>query len=150
MWDNKRVKIKQNTLRNDCKVCSLKSADTKHKTASLKCSCVKRLYTENFQKWKIIPLQYINTLFGKNFQFHSNLNIPKNTLSHFPSFYNDIMKLWSKYYSNQPSLPSTITSQYRWFNSFIMTDKKVVFHKKFSEKNKFFNDLIKENGRFKT
>ena len=36
--------------------------DIEHKIASLKCSWVKWLYTENFHKWKIIPLQYINFL----------------------------------------------------------------------------------------
>ena len=77
LWDNKKVKIKQSTLRNDYKNGSLKSVDIEHKMASLKCSWVKQLYTENFHDWKIIPLQYINKLFGKNFQFHSNLNIPK-------------------------------------------------------------------------
>ena len=100
---------------------------------------------------KIIPLQYINKLFGKNFKFHSYLNIWKNPLSYSPSFYKDILKLWTKYYSNQPSLPSTIVSQYLWFNSFIKIDNKVVFHRKFSEKNiNLVNDLIKENGKLKT
>ena len=77
LWDNKKVKIKQSTLRNDYKNGSLKSVDIEHKMASLKCSWVKQLYTENFHDWKIIPLQYINKLFGKNFKFHYNLNIPK-------------------------------------------------------------------------
>ena len=35
---------------------------------------------------------------------------------------------------NQPSLPSTITSQYLRFNSFIKIGNKVVFHRKFFEK----------------
>ena len=65
----------------------------------------------------------IYKLFGYNFKFHSNLNILKNTLSYFPIFYKDILKLWAKYYSNQPSLlPSTIVSQYLCFNSFIEID----------------------------
>ena len=150
-WDKKKVKTKQNTLRNDYKDGGLKSVDIEHKIASLKCSWVKHLYTENFHEWKIFPSQYINKLSGKNFKFHSNLNVPKNTLSYFPSFYKDILKLWSKYYSNQPSLPSTILSQYLRFNSFIKIDNEIVFHKKFSEKNiNFVNDLIKENGKFKT
>ena len=101
LCDNKEVKIKQNTLRNDYKDGGLMSVDIrggsrtvatsnvelfviivngfqpltiitknstldvaavldppldiKHKIASLKCSWVKRLYTENFQEWKIIP-----------------------------------------------------------------------------------------------
>ena len=87
----KQVKIKQSTLRNDYKDRgrgggSLKSVDIEHKIASLKCSWVKRLYIENFHEWKIISLQYINKLFGKNFKFHFNLIIQKNTLSCFPSF----------------------------------------------------------------
>ena len=97
MLDNKNVKIKQNTLRNDYKEGGLKSADIELKIASLKCSWVKRLYTLNFQEWKIIPLQYINKLFGKNFKFHSNFNILKYTL-YFLSFYKEIPKLWGKYY----------------------------------------------------
>ena len=86
MWDNKKVKIKQSTRRSDYKDGGLKSVDIVHKIASLKCSWVKRLYTENFHEWKIIPLQYTNKVFGKNFKFHSNLNTTKNTLSYFPSF----------------------------------------------------------------
>ena len=110
LGDNKNVKIKQNTLRNDYQDGGLKSVDIEHKIVSFKCSWVKRLYTENFHERKIIPLQYMSKLFGKNFKFYSNLNIPKNTLSYFPSFYKDILKLWTKYCSNQPSLPSAIVS----------------------------------------
>ena len=112
LWANKKVKIKQNTLRNDYKDGGLKSVDIEHKIARLKCSWVRRLYIEISHWWKIIPLQYINILFGKNFKFHPNLNIPKNILSYLPRFYKDILKLniLNRYYSNQPSLPSTIPS----------------------------------------
>ena len=65
------------TMNDDCKrkvkhlyfvqiqrlqTCRLKSVDIEQKIASLKCSWVKRLYTETFHEWKIIPLQYINFL----------------------------------------------------------------------------------------
>ena len=82
----------------------------------------------------------VNNLFGKNFKFHSNLNFPKNTLSYLPSFYKNILKLWSKYYSNELFLPSIIVSQYLWFNSSIRIDKKI----------NFVNDLIKGNGKLET
>ena len=84
-------------------------------------------------------------LFGKNLKFHSNLNTLKNSFPYFPNFYIYILKLWSKYYSNQPSLPLTIN-----FQSFIKIDNKNVFHRKFLRKKMFVNDLIKENGKFKT
>ena len=65
------------TMNDDCKrkvkhlyfvqiqrlqTCRLKSVDIEQKIASLKCSWVKRLYTETFHEWKIIPLQYTNFL----------------------------------------------------------------------------------------
>ena len=103
--------IKQNILHNDYKDGGSKSVNIDHKIASLKCSWVKRLYTENFHKWKIIPLQYKNKRFGKTFKFRSNNITSKDTLTYFASFCKDILKLWSKYYPNLPSLPSSIISQ---------------------------------------
>ena len=54
LWDDKKVKMRQSTLGNDYKDGGLKSVDIEHKIASLKCSWVKRLYTENFHEWRII------------------------------------------------------------------------------------------------
>ena len=71
-------------------------------------------------------------------------------LLYFPSFWKDIPKLWSKYFSNQPSLPSTITSQYLRFNTFIKFDNKVVLYWKYLEKTNFINNLIIEIGKFKS
>ena len=119
LWDNEKVKNKQNTLRNDYKDAGLKSVDIEDKFTCLKCSWIKWLYTENFHASKIIPLKFINKLLRKKFKFHSYLDIPKNTLSYFPSLYKDIEQLWRKYYSNQSFLPSATVSQYLWFNSFI-------------------------------
>ena len=77
----------------------------------------------------------IYKLFGKSLKFYSNLNILKNTLSYFASFYKDILKLWSKYYSNQSSLPSNIISQYLWLKVFIKIDNiKLLFLGSFWEK----------------
>ena len=64
--DSKKVKTKRNTLRNDYKDVGLNSVDIEHIITSLICSWVKWLYTENFPEWKIIPLQYINKLLGKD------------------------------------------------------------------------------------
>ena len=53
LLENKNVKIKQRTLRNDYKDRSLNSVDIEHKIASLKCSWVKLLFTENFHNGKL-------------------------------------------------------------------------------------------------
>ena len=86
MWDNKKVKINQSTLCNDCKDGGLKNVDIEHENITLKFSWVKRLYTENFCEWKIGCLQYINKFFGKIFKLYSNLNITKNTYTIFVVF----------------------------------------------------------------
>ena len=64
-----------------------KSVDIVHKINALKCSWIQKLYNESFHEWKIIPLRYINQYLGKNFRFHSNLNIPHNVLYNLPSYY---------------------------------------------------------------
>ena len=69
----------------------------------------------------------------------------------YPSVYNNILKVSSKYYSNQPSLPLTIASQFLWFNYFIKIHNKV--HRKFLKKKKtakFVKNIFEENGKFKT
>ena len=52
LWDNRKLKTKKNTLRNDSKDGGLKSVDVEHKIASLNCSWVKRLCTENSNECK--------------------------------------------------------------------------------------------------
>ena len=52
-WDNKKVKIEQNTLCNNYRDGGLKSVDIEHKIASLKCSWVKQLYTKIFMSGKL-------------------------------------------------------------------------------------------------
>ena len=44
------------------------------KVISWQCSWIKRLYDENFHKWKIIPSNLINTIYCENFKFHSCLD----------------------------------------------------------------------------
>ena len=71
----------------------------------------------------------------------------KNTLPYFPSFYKYILKLWSKCCLNQLSLPSTVISQH--LIVLYRLRIKLFFIRRFWEKI-FLNDLVKENGKFKT
>ena len=86
-WGNKRAKIKHDTLYNNFTEGGLRSVDIKHKISALKCSRIQRLYNENFDEWKLTPLRYIHKAFGKNFKYHSNLQIPSYLICTFPSFY---------------------------------------------------------------
>ena len=48
--------------------------------------------------WKIILSYLIDTYIGKNFKFHSNLDIPANKLNRFPIYYKEIFKRSSENY----------------------------------------------------
>ena len=150
LWSDKKVKIKHDTLCNDYKDGGLKNVDIVSKINALKCSWFQRLYNDNFHEWKIIPLRYISLYLGKNFKFHSSLEIPLNILDNFPTYYKNLMQCWIKHLSKPPITPSAVASQYLWFNTNIKVDKKVVFYKEFSDKQvNFLTDLFDVYGKQK-
>ena len=91
----------------------------------MKCSWIRTLYNECHHDWKIIPLNYIYNALGKNFKFHSNLSTPE--------------------------VPSLVSSQFLWYNSYIKIDNKVVCYKDFADKNiNYVSDLFDEDGELKS
>ena len=48
--------------------------------------------------WTIILSYLIDTYLGKNFKFHSNLDIPANKLNRFPIYYKEIITRSSENY----------------------------------------------------
>ena len=135
----------------DYKDRGLKSVDIRLKFISLKCSWVKRLHNDNFHEWKLIPLYYFNKNLGKQFKFRSNLSFSKNFSAYFPCYYREILDSWSKFYTQTPTVPSTIASQFLWFNEQIKIDNNTVFFKHFSKKNiNFLKDILNDNGHIIT
>ena len=65
----------------------MKNVNLRNKITSIQCPWVKRLFKEDFQDWKVIPLFLICKNLGKNFKFHNNIDINNDILSKFPSFY---------------------------------------------------------------
>ena len=151
LWGNKRVQIKHDTLCNNFTEGGLESMDIKHKISALKCSWIQRPSNKNFHEWKLILLRYIHKAFGKNFKFHSNLHIPSDLICTFPTFYQDIITSWCNYYTSPPTLPSTISSQYLWFNTFIKIENRVVYYKEFSDNQiNYVCDFFDRNGNLKS
>ena len=69
LWNNKKCKIKHDTLCNEHKNGGLKNVDINFKVISLKLSWIRRLYDDNHHEWKIIPLNFINNILGKRNYF---------------------------------------------------------------------------------
>ena len=121
----KRQKL-NSTLCNGYENGGLKNVDLRNKITSIQCSWVKRLFEDDFHDWKVIPLFLIGKHLGKNFKFHNNIDLSKDILSKFPSFYQNIFIKWINNYTAKPTLPSMILSEFIWFNSNIKVDSKPV------------------------
>ena len=135
IWQGKKAKIKHSTLCNGYENGGLKNVDLRNKITSIQCSWVKRLFEDDFHDWKVIPLFLIGKHLGKNFKFHNNIDLSKDILSKFPSFYQDIFIKWIKHYTTKPTLRSMILSEFIWFNSNIKVDSKPVHFSFFADKN---------------
>ena len=80
------------------------------------------------------PLIFSNTLFKK-----------------MPEFYREMLRNWSKFLLNDPSLPSTILLQYLWFNKHIKTGNNSVYFSHFSNYGiNFIGNLVDINGKNKS
>ena len=108
------------------------------------------MFEDDFHDWKVIPLFLIGKHLGKNFKFHNNIDLSKDILSKFPSFYQDIFIKWINNYTAKPTLPLMILSEFIWFNSNIKLDSKPVHLPFFSNKNfNLIDQLFNDNGNIK-
>ena len=150
IWQGKKVKIKHSTLCNGYENGDLKNVALRNKIIRIQCSWAKRLFEDDFHDWKVIPLFLIGKHLGKNFKFHNNIDLSKDILSKFPSFYQNIFIKWIKYYTAKLTLRSMILSEFIWLNSNIKVDSKPVHFSFFSDKNlNFIGQMFNKNGNIK-
>ena len=100
----------------------------------MQCSWVKRLFEDNFNDWKVIPLFLVGKHLGKHFKFHNNVDANNDILSKFLSFRRDVFITWINNYTSKPTVPSMILFEFIWFNSGIKDDNKPVPFPFFSDK----------------
>ena len=150
LWKNSTPKIKHETLCNNYKAGGLKNVDIPNKIIALQCSWIRRLYNNSFHEWKLIPLYLTEKSFGRSFKFHSNLLLESNKTKFFPSFSREIFLYWKKHLIMMTEIPSSILSQYLWYNANIQIDKTSIHFSQFSEKNiNYVSQLFNNNGSIK-
>ena len=87
---------------------------------------------------------------GKNFIFHSNLNINPSKVKELPTYYQDIFIKWEKRFSSPPFVPSSVASQCLWHNKYIKIDDKTIFSSSLSAKGiNFVGQLFQNNQQIK-
>ena len=71
LWKDSTPKIRHETTCKEHKDSGLKNVDILYKI--VQCFWIRRLYNNNFDEWKLIPLHLIPMSFGSKFKFHSNV-----------------------------------------------------------------------------
>ena len=64
-----------------------------------------------------------------------------------PSFYKEILLNWKTFFSKTPETPSSVLSQFLWYNIYVQIDKGDVHLSRFSQNNlNFVSQLFDRNG----
>ena len=119
---------------------------------SLQYFWIKRLFDNNFHQWKLIPLYLIRQYLGKNFKFHSNLEVNFSILCKFLKFYKEIFIRWGRNLFSSPAiLPSTVACQFIGYNKHIQSGNKSIYLYNFSKRNlNFVGQLFDTDGKLKS
>ena len=120
-WRHTRPKIQHNILKMNYKNGGLKNVDIFFEIAGL--------FYESFYEWKIMQLQFIETLvfYRKSFKFYSNLDFKNNILNYFPSYHHEVFANWKSLFSAPSIVISFILNQCLLFNRYKKIDINVVF-----------------------
>ena len=137
LWKGKKDKIKRACIINDFSKGGIRVTDIRSKLTALKASWVKRLVSDNFARWKLIPHYYFNN-FGKDYlifkmNFNQKCQFPYMETSKISLFYKEIVLSWHT--SNIANFPVTGVSQIKneiiWGNRFILNNNnKTLFMKR--------------------
>ena len=79
IWQGKTAKIKHSTL---CKC--YERGSIKMLVCKKNCSLVKNFFDDDCHYWKVITLFLMGKNLGKNFKFHSNIDVHNGILTKFP------------------------------------------------------------------
>ena len=157
IWEDKREKVKRNTLIRKYEDGGLKVTDLTTHIKTMLSKWVKELLDSSHPQnspWKTIPMHILDK-FGKGgLIFKMNLdNTSKlgNHVKNIPTFYQNIINSWIEIGGGQtekPNTPTEIISQVIWGNKFIKHNNKVLIFENWINSNIIrIHDLIDENGK---
>ena len=89
---------------------------------------------------------------GDAYLFHSNLSLSDRCLhasNKLPTFYQELIILWTEICSTEPKNLAEILGQSLWNNKFIRCKDKPIFYRQFSDRGiNTISDLITEDRKF--
>jgi hypothetical protein len=151
IWNNKKDKIKRNTIISEYKHGGLKMLDINSFIQAQKVMWIKRLTSSDDASWKALPLLCLDEILGIN-----TLKCPTFTITqpkNFPDFYWEMIQTWNKIKNITESIdtPFDIRRQCLWLNENITINKQQINWDKWREKGiNIIHDIMNNKGEFLT
>jgi hypothetical protein len=144
LWDGGSTKIAYDVTCQQIQYGGLKLTDFEDKVKSLKLMWIKRLSSEEHQRWKASPAIFYNT---DNFTQFFSYNL--GPLEYIPKFYQDVQNFWSETQKIETLSPKVIMNQVIWCNRYITINKKPFRWDKWLKKGIIrIVHLLGEDGNF--
>ena len=153
LWNDKREKIKRNTLIGEKSKGGLEMCDVPSFFNSLKIKWITSLCNCKNANWTILPNYFLN-IFGDNYLiFYMYIDNVKHLplYESLPEFYKELIRVWvqinkNKITNNHDNF-ETVRKQIIWGNKNIkFNGKTLIFKNWIKNKILFVNDLVDENG----
>ena len=152
--NSKRFYIKKHSLPKTLyyKNCGLQNVDIFFKILSIQCLWVifsskisslqylwvKRLSSELFHEWIMIPLYFRENVSKKSLKFHSNLDFKNSILKHFSFYYHKVFANWKSLFHSLTIVISCIRNQFLEYNRYGKINSDVSSFEKLPEKGRNF------------
>ena len=152
LWKYKRDKIARHVLINSIDNGGLNMIDLKSYCSAMKAVWAQRLYNATNETWAIIPQKYFETC-DISLIMCMNADKGKHIPINLPQFYKEVITSWHECGGGKkaPQSAADIRKEIIWGNKYIQCKGKTLFFRHWKNSNiNFIDDLLDENGNFKT
>ena len=150
VWNNKKPKIKRDTLIGPKERGGLDLPEFETISKSLQSAWVQRMKNGVEDQWMLIPLFYLKNV-GGPFIFDCDYDVKFLGLNNLPIFYADVLNTWAEVREQTSDNEICVENVILWNNKHILIDGKSVYWKEWHEAGILrIKDLLDEKNRFLT
>ena len=150
VWNNKKPKIKRDTLIGPKDRGGLDLPEFEIISKSLKTAWVKRMKNSVEDQWMSIPLFYLKNV-GGPFIFDCDYDAKFQGLNNIPAFYTDVLNAWAEVWEQTSDNEIWVRNIILWNNKHILIDDKSIYWKEWHDAGILrIKDLLDESNRFLT
>ena len=150
VWNNKKPKIKRDTLIGPKDRGGLDLPEFEIISKSLQTAWVKRMKNGVEDQWMSIPLFYLKNV-GGPFIFDCDYDVKFLGRNNIPTFYTDVLSVWAEVREQTSDNEICVRNIILWNNNHILIEGKSVYWKEWHDAGVFrIKDLLDKSNRFIT